>query len=113
VPTFPGARESDRRSDTSSAGGLPLPAGVVTTVLYLPPADATQEQVVDFYVTRLAAWAAHTTTVPAEGTLRRAYRVEFTRDDDCLMLMTYGMAPGTTGTRTFALAALADEGGCG
>lgn len=107
VPTYPGARESDRRSDTSSAGGLPIPEGVVTTVLYVPPRSATQEEVLDFFVTHLSGWQARTTTV------RGAYRVEFSRDDDCVMLMTYGMAPGQAGQRTFALAALANEGGCG
>jgi hypothetical protein len=106
IPLYPGAREMDRRSDASAAGSLPLPEGVVTTVLYLPPGDATQEGVLDFYVSRLQAWRVRTTTV------RGAYRAEFSRDDDCLALLTYGMAPGHAGARTFALAAQANEGGC-
>lgn len=114
VPTFPGARESDRRSETASAGGLPVPGGVVTTILYAPPAAASQEEVVDFYVSRLGGWDAETRTVPAAGAVETtAFQVEFTRDDDCLVLMTFGMTPGQTGPPTFALAALADEGGCG
>jgi hypothetical protein len=32
--------------------------------------------------------------------------------DDCVALMTYGMAPGHAGARTFAVAAEAGEGGC-
>jgi hypothetical protein len=71
VPTFPGARETDRRSDTTSAGDLPVPEGVVTTVLYLPPSDATQEDVLDFYVRRLAGWRVSTTAA------QNAYRAEF------------------------------------
>jgi hypothetical protein len=112
VPTYPGARERDRRSDTASTGGLPLPEGVVTTVLYLPPEGATQEGLVDFYVRRLRGWTPRTTTIPASGTEQDAYRVEFVRADDCLTLMTFGMAAGRPGPRTFALAALANEGGC-
>lgn len=112
VRPYPGARESDRRSDTSTEGSLPVPSGVVTTVLYLSPRDATQEDVVAYYVSRLRGWRAETRTVPAAGTLRRAYRVTFSRADDCLTLMTYGMVPGQTGARTFALAAVAGEGAC-
>jgi hypothetical protein len=106
VPTYPGAREVDRRSDTSSAGDLPVPKGVLTTVLFRPPARATQEDVLDFYVSRLKGWRARTSAV------QNAYRVEFARGDDCLILLTNGMAPGHVGARTFALAAEADEDGC-
>jgi hypothetical protein len=106
APVYPGARETDRRSDTSSAGSLPVPEGVLTTVLYVPPADATQEDVLDFYVRRLSGWHVRTTTV------RNAYRAQFSRGDDCLTLLTYGMAPAHVGARTFALAAQANEGGC-
>ena len=106
APVYPGAREADRRSDAASAGGLPVPEGVLTTVLYLPPAEATQEDVLDFYVSHLNGWGVRTTTV------RDAYRAQFSHGDDCLTLLTYGMAPGDAGTRTFALAAQANEGGC-
>jgi len=106
LPVFPGTREHDRRADADPAGSLPVPEGVVTTVLYLPPAGATQEEVLDFYVSRLSGWHARTRTV------QRAYRAEFSRGDDCVTLMTYGMAPGQAAPRTFALAAEADEGGC-
>jgi hypothetical protein len=106
LPTYPDAREADRRSDTAPAGSLPVPKGVVTTVLYLPPQGATQEDVLDFYVTRLRGWRARTSSVQG------AYKAEFTRVDDCVALMTYGMAPGHAGARTFAIAAEAGEGGC-
>jgi hypothetical protein len=106
VPAYPGARETDRRSDTSSAGDLPVPEGVVTTALYLPPAGATQEDVLDFYVSRLAGWDVSTTAA------QNAYRAEFSRGDDCLVLLTNGMATGHAGPRTFALAAQANEAGC-
>lgn len=112
VPPFPGARERDRRSDASTEGSLPVPSGVVTTVLYLPPPAATQEDVVAYYVSRLRGWRAATRTVPAAGTQRRAYRVSFTRADDCLTLMTYGMVPGQSGARTYAVAARAGDGAC-
>jgi hypothetical protein len=106
LPTYPGARELDRRSDTSPAGGLPVPEGVVTTVLYAPPAAASQEDVLDFYATRLRGWRARTRAV------QDAYRADFSRAGDCVVLMTYGMAPARAGPPTFALAVQAGEGGC-
>jgi hypothetical protein len=106
LPDYPGARELDRRSDTSPAGSLPVPAGVVTRVLYVPPPSASQEQILEFYVERLAGWRARTKAV------QNAYRAEFSRGDDCVVLMTYGMAPGHAGGRTFALEVEAGEGGC-
>jgi hypothetical protein len=106
LPTYPGAREVDRRSDTSPAGSLPVPAGVVTRVLYAPPSSASQEAVLDFYAERLRGWRARTRAV------QRAYRAEFSRGDDCVALMTYGMAPGHAGARTFALEVEAGEDGC-
>jgi hypothetical protein len=108
LPSFPGAREVDRRSQTfSGEGGLPLPEGLVTTALFAPPDEATQAEVVDFYVSRLQAWDAETT---AAGS---ALRVEFTRGDDCLLLMTNGMVPEQPRDRTFAVAATSEEGACG
>jgi hypothetical protein len=113
LPLFPGARELDRRSETSSAGDLPLPEGVLTTVLYGPPADASQEEVVDFYVSELEDWEAESRTVPLGDADEVAYRVDLSRGVDCVMLLTAGMAPGGTGERrTFALAAIAGEGPC-
>ncbi|HEX2045161.1 MAG TPA: hypothetical protein VHF23_06005 [Gaiellaceae bacterium] len=108
LPDLPGAREVDRRSQTfSGEGGLPLPEGLVTTALFTPPGDATQAEVVDFYVSRLQTWDAETTAVG------RALRVEFTRGDDCLLLMTNGMAPEEARDRTFAVAATSEEDACG
>jgi hypothetical protein len=107
LPTFPGADEQDRRSQTfSGEGGLPLPEGLVTTVLYSPPAGATQEEVLDYYVSRLSSWERTTAAVG------EAYRVTFTRGDDCVLLLTNGMAPGHIGERTFALSATEEEDAC-
>lgn len=108
LPPYPGARELDRRSQTfSGEDGLPLPEGLVTTVLFAPPSDAGQEEIVDFYVSRLTGWEARTTAVG------RAFQVEFERGDDCLLLMTNGMAPEGTEDPTFAVAATSEEGACG
>jgi hypothetical protein len=107
LPAFPGADERDRRTQTfSGEGGVPLPEGVVTTALYTPPAGATQEEVLDFYVSRLSGWERRTTAVG------ESYRVTFTQGDDCVLLLTSGMAPGHTGERTFALSATEEEGAC-
>jgi hypothetical protein len=113
LPVLPSARELDRRSETVT-GGLPVPEGVVATVLYEPPPAVTQEEVVDFYVSGLQAWDAETRTVPLEETGETAYRVDFSRADDCVTLVTAGMAPAGTGAeRTFTLSAIANEGSCG
>lgn len=108
LPPLPGARELDKRSQTfSGESRLPLPQGLMTTVLFAPPEDASQAEVVDFYVSRLDGWDARTTAVGS------AFRVEFTRDDDCLLLMTNGMAPEAGRDRTFAVAATSEEDACG
>lgn len=108
LPSLPGARELDRRSQTfSGEGRLPLPDGLVTTALFAPPEDASQAEVVDFYVSRLEGWEVETTAV---GT---ALRVEFRRGDDCVLLMTNGMTPEARQDRTFAVAATSEEGACG
>jgi hypothetical protein len=107
LPALPGARELDKRSQTFSGGSrLPLPQGLVTTVLLAPPEDASQAEVVDFYVSRMDGWDADTTAVGS------AFRVEFTRGDDCLLLMTNGMAPEVRRDRTFAVAATSEEDAC-
>jgi hypothetical protein len=108
LPTFPGAREADRRSQTfSGEGGLPLPEGLVTTVLYVPPDEAGQGEVVDFYVSRLQGWERRTSAVGS------AFRIEFTRGDDCVLVMTNGMTSEESAERTFAVAATSEEGACG
>jgi hypothetical protein len=114
LPTFPGARELDRRSETSSAGDLPLPEGVLTTVLYEPPTEASQEEVVDFFVSELQGWEAESRTVPLGDAGEVVYRVDLSSEADCVTLVTAGMASGGTGVRrTFALSAIAGEGSCG
>jgi hypothetical protein len=42
-----------------------------------------------------------------------AFQVEFERGDDCLLLMTNGMAAAGAEERTFAVAATSEEGACG
>ena len=116
LPLYPGAREAARRAQTyDDEGGLPLPEGVVTTVVYVPPPDATQEEVVRFYLSRLDGWDRDTTTIPAPGEKDEdVYRVQLTRGENCLTLMTYGMAPSAEGEeRSYALAASTEQGGCG
>jgi hypothetical protein len=90
----------------------------VTSVLYAPPASAKQADVVDFYVAELTPeWEARTESVPVGAdetgaTRSTAFRVDFSRGDDCVMLLTFGMAPGHLGERTFALSAESGQGAC-
>jgi hypothetical protein len=118
LPVYPGAEEIDRITRTSADSALPVPDRVVTSVLYAPPASATQATVVDFYVTELdPEWDTRTETVPVGAdetgaTRSTAFRVDFSRGDDCVTLLTFGMAPGHLGERTFALSAESGQGLC-
>lgn len=118
LPILPGSVEVDRLTQTAADGALPVPDEVVTSVLYAPPAETTQADVVEFFVTGLTpAWEARTTTVTVgeeeQGAAgASAFRVDFSRGEDCVQLLTYGMAPGHFGRRTFALSAEAGEGPC-
>lgn len=118
LPRFPGSTEIDRLTQTEADGTLPIPDEVVTSVLYAPPAGATQAEVVEFYVSRLTPeWRARTTSVTVAdqeqaATGASAFRVDFSRGEDCVRLLTYGMAKGHFGRRTFALAAESGEGAC-
>lgn len=118
LPRFPGSTEVDRLTQTEADGVVPVPDEVVTSVLYAPPAAATQAQVVEFYVSRLTPeWQAETRSVRVAdqeqaGTAASSFRVDFSRGDDCVRLLTYGMAPGHFGRRTFALAAESGGGAC-
>ena len=118
LPRFPASTEVDRLTQTEADGALPIPDDVVTSVLYAPPAGATQADVVEFYVSRLTPeWQARTTTVTVGDEARAAtgasaFRVDFSRGEDCVRLLTYGMAPGHFGRRTFALSAESGQGPC-
>jgi hypothetical protein len=118
LPRYPGSTEVDRLTQTEADGTLPIPDEVVTSVLYAPPAAATQAEVVEFYVSRLTPeWRARTTSVTVAdqeqaATGASAFRVDFSRGEDCVRLLTYGMAKGHFGRRTFALAAESGDGPC-
>jgi hypothetical protein len=119
APVYPGASEIQRLTQQSSGEDvLPVPDEIVTSVLFSPPADATQEDVVSFYVTRLKPeWTPRTRVITGSGpdldeTAPTSYRVDFSRDDDCLSLLTYGMAEGHVGDPTFVLSAQAGDGPC-
>ncbi len=118
LPRYPGSTEVDRLTQTEADGTLPIPDGVVTSVLYAPPAAATQAEVVEFYVSRLTPeWRARTTSVTVADQEQAAigasaFRVDFSRGEDCVRLLTYGMAKGHFGRRTFALAAESGAGSC-
>jgi hypothetical protein len=118
LPRYPGSTEVDRLTQTEAGGALPVPDEVVTSVLYAPPGAATQAEVVEFYVSRLTPeWEARTSSVTVTdeeqaATGASAFRVDFSRSEDCVRLLTYGMAPGHFGRRTFALAAESGEGPC-
>jgi hypothetical protein len=118
LPRYPGSTEVDRLTQTEADGTLPIRDEVVTSILYAPPAAATQAEVVEFYVSRLTPeWRARTTSVTVAdqeqaATGASAFRVDFSRGEDCVRLLTYGMAKGHFGRRTFALAAESGEGPC-
>ena len=118
LPRFPGSVEVDRLTQTEADGALPVPDEVVTSVLYAPPASATQADVLEFFVSRLTPeWRAETTTVTVGDEEQAApgataFRVDFSRGEDCVQLLTYGMAPGHFGRRTYALSAEGGQGPC-
>jgi hypothetical protein len=120
VPAYPGSREIERITRTATGDGLPVPDEVLTSALYAPPTDASQADIVDFFVGSLTPeWESSTRTVTASGedvdpdaALPSSFRVLFSRGDDCLQLLTYGMAPGHIGERTFALSVESGQGPC-
>jgi hypothetical protein len=120
MPLYPGATEIERLTRTATGDGLPVPNEILTSALYAPPADASQADVVDFYVRELTPeWDSSTRTVTASGddvdpdaAAPSAFRVLFSRGDDCVQLFTYGMAPGHIGEPTFALSAESGQGQC-
>jgi hypothetical protein len=119
APLYPGAREIQRVTQNSNGeDALPIPDEIVTSALVAPPGSATQADVVAFYVESLEpAWQPRTRVVRAseseeDGTTPTSFRVDFTRDEDCLSLLTYGMAPGHAGERTYVLSAQSGDGPC-
>ena len=119
VPLYPGAREIQRITQTTTGDdALPVPDEIVTSGLYGPPADAKQEDVVGFYVESLQPeWDPRTRVVTAseageDGDAPSSFRVDFSRGDDCLSLLTYGMAPGHVGEPTFVLSVQSGDGPC-
>jgi hypothetical protein len=119
LPQYPGAREIQRITQTQTGDdALPVPDEIVTSALYEPPSGAGQEDVVAFYVENLRpAWRPRTRVVRASGaeeaeTAPSSFRVDFSRGDDCLSLLTYGMAPGHIGDPTFALSVESGDGPC-
>jgi hypothetical protein len=119
VPLYPGAREVQRLTqNTTGEDALPVPDEIVTSALYAPPAGATEAEIVGFYVERLAPeWEPRTRVVRAseaaeDGTTPASFRVDFSRGEDCLSLLTYGMAEGHVGDPTYALSVQTGDGPC-
>jgi hypothetical protein len=120
MPLYPGASEIERLTRTATGDGVPVPNEILTSALYAPPADATQADIVDFYIRALTPeWDSSTRTVEASGedvdpnaAAPSAFRVLFSRGDDCIQLFTYGMAEGHIGEPTFALSAESGQGPC-
>jgi hypothetical protein len=120
LPTYPGATEIERLTRAATGDGLPIPDEVLTSALYAPPPEATQTDVVEFYVAELTPeWDSSTRTVTASGedvdpeaAAPSSFRVLFSRGDDCIQLFTYGMAEGHIGEPTFALSAESGQGPC-
>jgi len=119
LPVYPGAREIQRITRTQTGeDALPIPDEIVTSTLYAAPAGAAQEDVVAFYAESLQPeWESETRVVRASEVVDEeagpiSFRVDFSRGDDCLSLLTYGMAPGHVGEATFVLSAESGGGPC-
>jgi hypothetical protein len=120
LPTYPGSTEIERLTRAATGDGLPIPDEVLTNALYAPPPEATQTDVVEFFVAELTPeWDSSTRTVTASGedvdpeaAAPSSFRVLFSRGDDCIQLFTYGMAEGHIGEPTFALSAESGQGPC-
>jgi hypothetical protein len=119
LPLYPGASEIQRITQTGTGeDALPVPDEIVTSALFAPPTDAKQEDVIAFYVERLQPeWKPRTRVVTASGDEAgenppTSFRVDFSREDDCLSLLTYGMAPGHVGNPTFVLSVQSGDGTC-
>jgi hypothetical protein len=121
LPSYPGGREIQRITQTQTGDdALPLPDEIITSALYEPPPGASQEDVVAFYVENLQPdWEPQTRVVRASGNEAEesedapsSFRVDFSREDDCLSLFTYGMAPGHVGDPTYALSVQSGDGPC-
>jgi hypothetical protein len=107
---YPGAHRVGTGSMAAfPENGLPVPRGVVTTVAYRPPPGTKQIEVVDFYLGRLRGrWTPKVDrSLPdAVGTSQeRSFRVTFTRDTECLVVLTAGMLLPTVSERVYTLSA--------
>lgn len=120
LPLFPGAQEVQRITQTTTGeDALPVPDEIITSALFEPPEEAGQEDVVAFYVENLGPeWEPRTRVVraseaaPGEEDAPSSFRVDFSRGDDCLSLLTYGMAPGHVGAPNYVLSVQSGAGPC-
>jgi hypothetical protein len=112
---YPGARRIASGSNPFfPENSLPVPRGVVTTVVYRPPLGTKQIEVVDRYLARLRGrWTARLERSLAGAGETRSFRVTFSRDDQCLVLATAGMLLADESQRAYTLSAYqVDGGGC-
>lgn len=112
---YPGAVGAGSGSTAAfPENGLPVPRGVVTTAAFRPPPDARQIEVVDFYVGRLrATWTPKLERSLAGPNGERSFRITFSRDDRCLVLLTAGMLVAQEDERLFTLSAYpSNDGNC-
>jgi hypothetical protein len=109
---YPGAHEVGRGSMAMfPENALPVPRGLVTTVAYEPPAGTTQAEVVDFYLTRLRdRWMPKVERSLLGTTGERSFRVTFTEDERCLVLLTAGLLVRAGEQRVFTLSAYEANG---
>lgn len=112
---YPGARRVGTGSIAAfPENGLPVPRGVVTTVAYRPPPGTKQVEVVDFYLERLRGrWTPKVDrSLPdTVGTSQeRSFRLTFTGDKECLVVLTAGMLVPTVSERVYTLSAYKADG---
>jgi hypothetical protein len=112
IGPYPGSRDAGGGSTALfPEDSLPVPRGVVTTAAYEPPPDTTQAEVVDFYLSRLRAeWTPKVERSLAGSTGEQAFRVTFTRDARCLVLLTAGMLVPPDEQRLYTLSTYPADG---
>jgi hypothetical protein len=112
---YPGAERAGSGSTAAfPENGLPVPRGVVTTAAFRPPRGVKQIDVVDFYLARLRSrWTPELERSLGGPSGERSFRVTFSREGRCLVLLTAGMLVAEESERLFTLSAYpANDGGC-
>jgi hypothetical protein len=110
---YPGSVKLGTGSSASfPENGLPVPRGVVSTVAYRPPTGTRQIEIANFYLAGLRPdWTPKLERSLPEATGERSLRVTFSKDDECLVLLTAGLLVADESQRAYTLSAYPADGG--